>query len=43
MSHRETVIQKFEAAFAGNEFPGARLLQGSFEGCEPYDEVGPFE
>jgi hypothetical protein len=40
---RETAIQKIEAAFAGNEFPGARFLQGSFEGCEPYDEVGPFE
>ena len=39
---REAVIQKIEAAFAGNEFPGARFLQGSFEGCEPYDEVGPF-
>jgi hypothetical protein len=43
MSDRETVIGKIEAAFAGNEFPGARFLQGSFEGCEPYDEVGPFE
>ena len=43
MSDRETVIQKIEAPFAGNAFPGARFLQGSFEGCEPYDEVGPFE
>src|ERR671910_2162002 len=43
MSDRETVIQKIEVAFAGNAFPGARFLQGSFEGCEPYDEVGPFE
>ena len=43
MSDREAVIQKIEAAFASNEFPGARFLQGSFEGCEPYDEVGPFE
>jgi len=40
---RETVIQKIEASFAGNEFPGARFLQGSFEGCEPYEELGPFE
>jgi hypothetical protein len=37
-----TIIEQIEAAFAGNEFPGARFLQGSFEGCEPYDEVGPF-
>jgi hypothetical protein len=43
MSDRETVVQKIEAAFAGNAFPGARFPQGSFEGCEPYDEVGPFE
>ncbi len=43
MSDRETVIEKIEAAFAGNEPPGGRFLQGSFEGCEPYDEVGPFE
>ena len=43
MSDREAVIQKIEGAFAGNAFPGARFLQGSFEGCEPYDEVGPFE
>src|ERR671928_1569019 len=43
MSDRETVIGKIGAAFAGNAFPGARFLQGSFEGCEPYDEVGPFE
>jgi hypothetical protein len=43
MSDRETVTGKIEAAFTGNAFPGARFLQGSFEGCEPYDEVGPFE
>jgi hypothetical protein len=43
MSYRETVVQKIEAAFAANAFPGARFLQGSFEGCEPYEEVGPFE
>ena len=35
--------RRSRAAFAGNAFPGARFLQGSFEGCEPYDEVGPFE
>ena len=43
MPKSEAVIEKIEAAFAGNAFPGARFLQGSFEGCEPYDEVGPFE
>jgi hypothetical protein len=42
MSDREVVIEKIQRAFAGNEHPGARFLQGSFEGCEPYEEVGPF-
>ena len=43
MSDRELVIEKIQSAFAGNEHPGGRFLQGSFEGCEPYEEVGPFE
>ena len=43
MLTQDTVIEKIQTAFAGNAFPGARFLQGSFEGCEPYDEVGPFE
>ena len=43
MSDIEDVIEKIQGAFAGNEHPGGRFLQGSFEGCEPYEEVGPFE
>ncbi len=43
MDGREAVIEKIQRAFAGNEYPGGRFLQGSFEGCEPYEEVGPFE
>jgi hypothetical protein len=43
MDGREVVIGKIRGAFAGNEHPGGRYLQGSFEGCEPYEEVGPFE
>src|ERR687889_1939485 len=43
MSDIEDVIEKIQGAFAGNEYPGGRFLQGSFEGCEPYEEVGPFE
>ena len=43
MNDRETVIEEIHRAFAENEHPGGRFLQGSFEGCEPYDEVGPFE
>jgi hypothetical protein len=43
MGDKETVIEEIQGAFAGNVHPGKRFLQGSFEGCEPYDEVGPFE
>jgi hypothetical protein len=43
MSDKEVVIENIRSAFAGNEHPGGRFLQGSFEGCEPYEEVGPFE
>ncbi len=43
MSDRAVVIEEIESAFAGNEHPGGRFLQGSFEGREPYEEVGPFE
>jgi hypothetical protein len=43
MSDKETVVEKIQRAFAGNVHPGKRFLQGSFEGCEPYEEVGPFE
>jgi len=43
MNDREAVIEKIQRAFAENGYPGGRFLQGSFEGCEPYDEVGPFE
>jgi hypothetical protein len=43
MSDRETVIEMIQRVFSGNAHPGGRFLQGSFEGCEPYDEVGPFE
>jgi hypothetical protein len=43
MLTQDAVIEKIQTAFMGNAFPGARFLQGSFEGCEPYDEVGPFE
>ena len=43
MDEIETVIEKIKSAFAGSAHPGGRFLQGSFEGCEPYEEVGPFE
>jgi hypothetical protein len=43
MDDREAVIEKIRNAFAGCDHPGGRFLQGSFDGCEPYEEVGPFE
>ncbi len=43
MSDPGVVIEKIQSAFARNAHPGGRFLQGSFEGCEPYEEVGPFE
>jgi hypothetical protein len=38
----EAVIQAILDTFGQNDYPGDDYLQGSFEGCEPYDEVGAF-
>jgi hypothetical protein len=42
MNDKQTVIEKIYQAFGDNEYPGDAYLQGSTEGCEPYEEVGPF-
>lgn len=42
MNNVETVIEKIREAFADSNYPGDPYLQGSREGCEPFDEVGPF-
>ncbi len=42
MSDKQTVIDQIHQAFGGNDYPGDGFLQGSTEGCEPYEEVGPF-
>ncbi|MGE5221456.1 MAG: DUF6714 family protein [Omnitrophica WOR_2 bacterium] len=42
MTEKDTVIAQIYAAFGENEHPGENFLQGSFEGSEPFDEVGPF-
>lgn len=39
---RQTVIEHIERAFGANSHPGDAYLQGSFEGCEPFDEVSAF-
>ncbi|MFQ5802988.1 MAG: hypothetical protein ACE5JQ_08855 [Candidatus Methylomirabilales bacterium] len=43
MSDRETVMNHIRKAFANVEVPGDDFLQGSFDGCEPYEVVGPFK
>lgn len=42
MIDKEVVIELIREAFDGNVYPGDAFLQGSFEGCEPYEEVGFF-
>ena len=43
MNDKETVIREVREAFGNNEYPGDNYLQGSFEGCEPYEEIEPFK
>ena len=38
----EEVIAQIREAFGANAYPGDPFLQGSFDGCEPYDEVSAF-
>jgi hypothetical protein len=37
------VIEIVRAAFDPNDHPGDRWLQGSFDGCEPDEEIGAFK
>ncbi len=39
----EDITKEIHEAFGNNEYPRDGFLQGSFEGCEPFDEVGPFK
>jgi hypothetical protein len=43
MNDKEAVIKEIREAFGNNEYPGDNYLQGSFEGCEPYEEIEPFK
>jgi hypothetical protein len=43
VKNKESAIRLIHDAFGKNEYPGDSLLQGSFQGCEPFDEVGPFQ
>lgn len=42
MSDIQAVIEAIRHAFAESDYPGDAYLQGSREGCEPGEEVGPF-
>jgi hypothetical protein len=42
MRSPDAVIEIIRNAFDPDAHPGDRWLQGSFEGCEPYDEIGAF-
>jgi len=39
---KEEVIEQIRQAFAATQYPGDQFVQGSFEGCEPYEEVSAF-
>jgi hypothetical protein len=41
VTDRDALIAAIDGAFTA-EHPGNPFLQGSFEGCEPFDEVGAF-
>ena len=43
MNRKDDVIKQIHEAFDANHYPGDSFIQGSFEGCEPYDEVGSFK
>jgi hypothetical protein len=43
MNSREAVIEEIREAFGGNEYPGDNFLQGSSDGCEPFEEIEPFK
>ena len=43
MSETDLVIRSVHQGFGGNAYPGDAFLQGSFDGCEPYEEVGAFK
>jgi hypothetical protein len=42
MNDVDALIGQIRGAFGASRFPGDAFLQGSFDGCEPYDEVGAF-
>jgi hypothetical protein len=43
MISKVEVIAEIYAKFGQGDYPGDPFLQGSFEGCEPFEEVEPFK
>jgi len=43
MTDKEVIIEHIRNVFGGNRYPGDAYLQGSLEGCEPYQEVDFFK
>jgi hypothetical protein len=43
MTDKQVIIEQIHKAFDGNRYPGDAYLQGSLEGCEPYQEIGFFK
>lgn len=39
---KEELIDLIRKAFGANPYPGDAFLQGSFDGCEPGNEIAPF-
>jgi hypothetical protein len=39
---KEEIIDQIREAFLATPYPGDGFLQGTFEGCEPYEEVDAF-
>jgi hypothetical protein len=42
LRRKEQIVDLIREAFSATAYPGDAFLQGSFDGCEPYDEVGAF-
>lgn len=43
MKSIDPIIQQIHEAFGGNPYPGDPFIQGSYEGCEPYEVIAPFK
>ncbi|MFB3784985.1 MAG: DUF6714 family protein [bacterium] len=43
MNPIDPIIHQIHEAFGGNPYPGDPFLQGSFEGCEPFEAIAPFK